>query len=249
MKTCVNYLFEYFNNYLNISELDEKTVLKDQKLDKYREQFADYNPEVREWLVSIYNEYGKQVNKYISNAVKADVYFYLYDQDKDFRSLSYDCYSKLIKKLPFLRDQTEMLFNFIKEYHQVSSQKSFEYSNVVITEEISEWIQTSWVKYGVNVFKFATEWVERFYDDEGSWPASHRIKTNRSFRKYDYNIKNSKNLFNIDSMYRNMPKRPFTKGRKQEFEILMMYHWFNSLEGDPENYWQEYLEKVTQTKL
>lgn len=28
LKICVNYIFEYFNNYLNITELEERTILK-----------------------------------------------------------------------------------------------------------------------------------------------------------------------------------------------------------------------------
>lgn len=38
MRLCVNYVFEYFNNYLTIAEAEEKTALKDEKLDKYRHQ-------------------------------------------------------------------------------------------------------------------------------------------------------------------------------------------------------------------
>ncbi len=55
------------------------------------------------------------------------------------------------------------------------------------------------------------------------------------------------NLFNLDSLYRKMPKKSFIKGRKQEFEILFMYYWLHDMEGDDEGYWQEYLEKVLPT--
>jgi len=37
MRICVNYVFEYFNNYLNISKAEEKTVLHNEKIDKYRQ--------------------------------------------------------------------------------------------------------------------------------------------------------------------------------------------------------------------
>lgn len=244
IKTCVNYIFEYFNNYLNITELDEKTILKDQKLEKYMQQLKEYDPEVSKWLVDVYSEYGKQLTRYIGNTVKEDMFFYIYDTDKDFRSLSYDCYSKLIKKLPFLRDQTEMLYLSIKEYHRVTSESAFSYQNVYISDEISEWVQMTWSKYQVNVLKFAFDWVEYFSNNEDIWPASHRKKSKYSYRKYDYQYKQANNLFNIDSLYRKMPKRPFSKGRKQEFEILMMYYWLNSIEGDDDGYWQAYLGNV-----
>jgi len=244
MRLCVNYVFEYFNNYLNITEAEERTVLKDEKLYKYSQQLKDYDEEVRDWLVGIYSEYGKQANRYIGNVLKEDEFFFIYDSDKEFRSLSYDCYSKLIKKCPFLKDQTEMLFLFIKDYHRVMSQKGMENQSVFISDEINEWIQGTWSKYQVNLLEFAYRWIEYFYDNEDIWPASHRRKSQASYRKYEYDIKQKSNLFNIDSLYRKMPKKPFAKGRKQEFEILMMYYWIHSMVGDDEDYWQEYLEKT-----
>lgn len=62
--------------------------------------------------------------------------------------------------------------------------------------------------------------------------------------KYEYDFKKGTNLFNINSLYTKMPKKSFTKGRKQEFEILMMYFWLHEIVGDDDGYWQEYLTKV-----
>lgn len=73
MRVCVNYVFEYFNNYLNITEAEERTVLKDERIEKYRKELRDFDPEVREWLIGIYSEYGKQLNKYIGNMLKEDM--------------------------------------------------------------------------------------------------------------------------------------------------------------------------------
>lgn len=70
-----------------------------------------------------------------------------------------------------------------------------------------------------------------------------RRKSHTNFRNYDYDIKQKSNLFNIDSLYRKMPKKQLTKGRKQEFEIIMMYYWIHNLEGEDEHYWDEYLNK------
>lgn len=243
LKNCVNYVFEYFNNYLNITEAEEKTALKEDKIEKYRHQMREYDPEVRDWLVRIYSEHGKQIYRNISNILKQDDFFLLYDTDSEFRSLSYDCYAKLIKKLPFLKDQTEMLFQFIKEYHRIFSQRSYIVDIPLISEELNEWIEKTWAKYNVNVLAFAHDWALSFCDDQDSWPTSHRRKSQDSWRKYEYDHRQKGNLFNLDSLYRKMPKKAFTKGRKQEFEILIMYYWLHSIYGD-EDYWQDYLEKV-----
>lgn len=102
MKICVDYVFEYFNNYLNTTEAEEKTVLHSEKLEKYRKQLLDYEPEVRNWAVSMYDKYGKQVHRYIGNMLKENELFFLYNTDSEFRSISYDCYNKLIKAFCFV---------------------------------------------------------------------------------------------------------------------------------------------------
>lgn len=243
MKICVDYVFEYFNNYLNITEAEEKTVLHNEKLEKYRKQLREYEPEVRDWVVGIYNLYGKQIHRYIGNMLKENELFFLYDTDSEFRNASYDCYSRLIKKFSFLKDQTEMLFLFIKDYHRVESEQGFRFGIPSISEEITDWVDKTWTKHQVNLLAFAYEWINGFFDNEDIWPSTHRIKAQNSWRKYDYNYKQKSNLFNLDSLYRKMPKKSFIKGRKQELEILFMYYWLHDMEGDSD-YWQEYLEVV-----
>ncbi len=243
MKICVDYVFEYFNNYLNISEAEEKTVLNNEKLEKYRKQLRDYEPEVREWVVDIYNEYGKQIHRYIGNILKENEFFFLYSTDSEFRNVSYDSYSQLVKRFSFLKDQTEMLYLFIKDYHRVQSQKRFNVGIPAITEEINDWIDKTWAKHQVNLLAFSYDWINSFYDNENIWPSTHRKKSIYSWRKYDYDYKQKSNLFNLNSLYRKMPKKSFTKGRKQEFEILFMYYWIHDMEGE-DGYWQKYLEMV-----
>lgn len=244
MRVCVNYVFEFFNNYLNITETEERTALKDEKLDKYRHQLREYDKEIVDWLVGIYSECGKQINRNIGNILKEDAFFFLYNSDQEFRSLSYDCYAKLIKKIPFIKDQTEMLFLFVKEYHKVTSQPPEWEKQIFITEEINDWIQGTWAKHQVNLWRFVHEWLIYFSDKEDLWPITHRQKSQYDFRKYDYDMKQKSNLFNLDSLYRKMPKKSYTKGRKQEFEILMMHFWLHSIVGDDEDYWHEYLNKT-----
>ena len=244
MRICVNYTFEYFNNYLNITETEEKTVLKDEKLDKYRQQLREYDKEIVDWLVDIYSEYGKYVDKSVGNILKQDEFFFLYNSDKEYRSLSYDCYAKLIKKLPFIRDKTEMIFQFIKEYHRVESQKWGGHI-ILISEEIDDWTRGTWEKHQVDLWRFVHEWLIYFSDHEGAWTATHKKKVQGSYgEEYIYDYKQKINLFNIDSLYRRMPKKVFIKGRKQEFEILMMYYWLHDIEGDKDGYLQEYLNKT-----
>lgn len=189
------------------------------------------------------NEYGKQIHKYIGDILKENEFFYLYNAESEFRNASYDCYSQLIKRLTFLKDQTEMLFLFIKDYHRVESEQRYNFRIPSISEEITNWIDKTWAKYQVNLLAFDYGWINSLYDNEDVWPSTHRKKCQYTWRKNDYDYKQKGNLFNIDSLYRKMPKKSFTKGRKQEFEILYMYYWLPDMEGD-NDHWQEYLETV-----
>jgi hypothetical protein len=243
LRICVNYIFEYFNDYLDLSEADEKTAMENEKLEKYRTQLKDYSPEIQNWLIRIYADYNKKINSFIPNSLKQYTYFYLLSEDSEFRSLSYDCYAQLIKKLPFLQDQTEFLFMFIKEYHSIKSESIFLDTFPFISESLNSWVNSTYAKYQVNLLKFCFDWVNSFFDDENSWPASHRKKSSYGGRKYEYDYTQKTNLFNLDSLYRNMPKKPYTRGKKQEFEIIIMYYWLYSMVSD-DDYWQKYLLRV-----
>jgi hypothetical protein len=51
MRICVNYVFEYFNQYLNIDEMEQKTFLNEERLVKFRKQLDLYEKDIQEWLV------------------------------------------------------------------------------------------------------------------------------------------------------------------------------------------------------
>lgn len=80
MRICVNYVFEYFD----ISKMDEKTVLNEERLEKYKKSLHQYEPEIQNWLVSIYNDYDKQLNRSIISFLKKDDLFFYIIQTKNF---------------------------------------------------------------------------------------------------------------------------------------------------------------------
>jgi hypothetical protein len=254
LRICVNYVFEYFNNYVNITELEEQTILNDEKLCKYiKEQLMDYSPNIREWLKSIYIDCGKQANRIISNMLKRYQLFYLFYEDYEFREVTYELYSEIIKKLPTLKGQYENIFLFIKDYHRMKSE-SFRYEDVDFSKKLIDWINETSTKYYVNIALFAYEWDHNFWRNNEKWPKSHKIRNKNPelyntsgqliVSLYNYNFKQKGNLFNLDQMYKLIGKKPFIKGKKQELEILLMYYWIYTIEGDETGYWQEYLDKV-----
>lgn len=244
LRICVNYVFEYFNQYLDIEKLEQKTFLNDERMEKFKKQVDMYDTDVQEWLVTIYDEHEKYIHRSIISLLKKNDLFLLYNTEAEFRSCSYDCYAHLIKKNPFLKDQTEMLFLFIKDYHSIESQKGIHTPPVYLTEEINDWLEKTWSKYKVNIWAFASSYIEQFSDDDSLWPAKHKIKVKDKWQPYIYDYKQKTNLFNLNTLYPRISKKPFIKRMKQYLEVIMMYIWLHDISGDEENYWNEYLSKA-----
>jgi len=255
-RICVNYVFEYFNNYLDTPPSDEKTILHEQKVDKYRKIISEYDSEVQEWLVSLYASHGKYMHRYLKNFITDD-YFLLYDSEAEFRALSYEIYPRAVKKFRFLEGQSEMVYLFIKDEHRVRNRFASYDEGIFISEGINEWIDDTYKKFGVNIYNFCSEWVSYFYDHPELWPKGHKQKSKdyeewAKFKNatipesffWDYDHKQKNNLFGLDALYRNMPKKSFTKGKKQEFEVVLMYYWLHDIVPDDDRYWDTYVENV-----
>jgi hypothetical protein len=249
IRICVNYIFEYFNNYVETKPFDEKTILHDKKIDYYRKSISDYDTEVKEWLVSMYSSYGKYMHRQLLNLI-TDIYFLLYSTEAEFRALSYDIYPNAVKKFKFLDGQSEMIYKFIKEAHRVKNNIR-NFSDIYISESINEWIEETYKKYGVNIYTFCYEYIEPYYETPEKWPVGHKKKCPNYDRRseylykdscliWEYDVRQKSNLFGLDTLYRNMPKKDFTKGQKQEFEAVLLYCWLNWFGGDDDNYWDEY---------
>lgn len=243
IRICVNYVFEYFNQYLEIDQMEQKTFLNNERLEKFKKQLDLYDTEIQEWLVGIYDVHEKQIQRSIISFLKKDDLFLLYNTDNEFRSCSYGCYAQLIKKNSFLKDQTEMLFLFIKDYHSILSQKSINAPSAYLAEEINEWLEKTLEKYKVNIWAFASDYIERFSEDDSMWPSKHKIKNKENWRPYIYDYKQKTNLFSLNTLYPKISRKPFIKGKKQFLEIIMMYIYLNDIWGDEDNYWQEYQRK------
>lgn len=243
-KKVIDYVFEYFNQYLTENAIDERTVLQNEKIQKLQKQLDIYDEDVQNWLLNIYETHDKQIHRSIITLLKKEDTFFLYHSDSDFRSSSYDIYANLIKKNPFLKDQTESLFHFIKDHHRIVSTKDAISNYPFISKEINDWVERSWESYKVNLWAFASDYANRFYNDLSMWPTKHKKKSKEDYQEFDYDCRQKSNLFNIDSLYTRISDKPFMKRKKQLLEVMLMYVWLHSIWGDEDNYWEEYSTKV-----
>ena len=259
IRLCVNYIFEYFDNYLENSPDSERTIKEENKRDKYRQLISDYSPEVQNWLVEMHSRSGKHVHRHLKKLIE-DQFFLLYSTDAEFRAMSYAIYPTAIKKVKELDGEGEMIYLFIRDEHRIKSELSLEQQGIHITDDIDKWITKTYKKYGVNIYAFCLEWIYHFAETPNLWPKARKIRdheydsllgyrgytlSNDAFWKYDY--KADGELFDLNALYRKMPKKDFIRGHKQALEAVMMYCWTHDWEDD-ELYWEKYISEVEHIK-
>ena len=255
IRICVNYVFEYFNNYLENSPDSEKTIQEEKKQDKFRQSLSKYSPAIQDWLVDYYSRTGKHVHRQIRNLID-ETYFLLYSTDAEFRSLSYSIYPKAIKRVKELDGDGEMIFNFIRDEHRVRNEFTIDHQNIHITDSIDQWVSNTYKKVGVNIFAFSFEWCSKFYNSPDLWEKPRKSR-NHEFDSlleskrinlsdpvlWDYDCKRDGSRLGLEVLYRNMPKKDFTRGKKQAFEAVLMYVWTHDIAGEEEA-WEEYRKEL-----
>ena len=241
IKKSIDYIFEYFDNYLPMEGAENHSAEENERFNKYAKALREYSPELIKWFLTIYDETGHQVNKTIQKYCENTSGFLLAFEDSDFRTISYNCYAELIKKRPCLKDETERLYQFIKEYHAVVTKREYEYFGFPkISENITTWLNDTYRKYNVNLAAAIQKYlIYEFDDNVDMWPPGSKVKVDDPYNihPYEYNYKKRTNLFNINSYCSKFGNKPFLKGNKKNLEILMMYTWL----GEKDDYFQNYL--------
>lgn len=164
--------------------------------------------------------------------------------DAEFRSISYEIYPKLIKKYPYLKEQSEMIYMFIKDHHRIKN--NVKVRMPIVSDEIKIWIDDTKETYRVDMEAFVFNYLNKFFDNISMWPNSHKKKVVDDYGnvEYEYDYKKKNNLFGLDLLHTKISKKPFIRGKKQYIELLMMYTWLTDFVGDEDGYWDEYVGMV-----
>ncbi|EOH87510.1 hypothetical protein ACTNBL_08315 [Enterococcus villorum] len=93
LQDCINYVFDYFNTYINIDETQFLQIENDEKVAKYQRQIEKYSSSVQGWLIEVYTQYNKKMNQQIPKLLNNIDTFLLTNSLDNFRKYSYKCYS------------------------------------------------------------------------------------------------------------------------------------------------------------
>lgn len=157
LQDCVNYVFDYFNTYINIDETQFLQIENDEKVAKYQRQIEKYSSSVQGWLIEVYTQYNKKMNQQIPKLLNNIDVFLLTNSPESFRKYSYKCYSQLIKKYPFMENYIEQLYEFIIDQHRVSNYnyQLDQKEGASFNEKIDSYVVKTANKYKVNLLIWA----------------------------------------------------------------------------------------------
>lgn len=81
--------------------------------------------------------------------------------DAECRSISYETYPKLIKEDLYLKEESEIIYMFIKDYHRIKS--DVKERMPVINDKIKLWIDYTKENYGVDMEAFVFNYLNKAY--------------------------------------------------------------------------------------
>lgn len=239
IRTCVNYVFDYFYDYLPQHEKQAKIYMNNEKIEKYRSRLHEFSPDVKNWLINLYSKHNNLVHILLKNIIAKNAYFLLCYSEDDFKSIAIECRSKLTRKYPYLRDEDTGILMFIKDYYRI---KSMVYHNDIIPklpQNIADWINDTMSKYHVELRSFANNWCFKvLFDDTVTKPKI--FKNFFGFEEFEKDFFKKENLFGIDELYEEIQTKPFITDRKQELFTIIVYYWTDFFKN-PEA-WESYLQ-------
>jgi len=230
-RKCVNYVFDYFNDYLVQHEKKAKTYMDIDKIEKYSSRVSTYSPEVKNWLVDLYSKHYNLINCSMKHIIEKNEFFLLSYTEDDFQIIADDCRTNLSRKWPYLRDEKEGILLFVKDQHRIENLVYYDDKIPHLPESIVNWINDTMRNFNIELRTFAARYSYKVrYDNTILKP----IAPNNLFEYSDFkeDLSNKENLFDIDNLYSKICTKPFITNRKQELLLLIIYYWstvFNNI--------------------
>ena len=192
----------------------------------------------------MYKEHKTYTDTILINIIKKDILFKLYSTEAEFNKLSYKCYSEISKKYCWMENYIPQMNSFIRDYHRIQISEDCCNVDDFKIERISKWVKNTNKKYNVNLLNFALDYAIYFSDTPSKWDRSKEKYLESGYTYTDYDITNSKNMFDIKGLYSKCSYMPFMKNRKRDLELLIFLFYDSDIERIPNNFKEKYLESM-----
>jgi hypothetical protein len=238
MAKVIQYVTDYFNQYLNLEDYSYEQVKTQQSVDKFKTEIKDKFPTTYEFIITYFWENKKRIDKLLIKAyeeLEDSELFYLTEDDR--KVAEYVCKKKLD-----VTATEELLSNISamsKEYREIQTHGPDMSSMKEIDNAISDWVLKIFRTYNIDLLDYASNKSYEFYERYVDCEYDRSTETFYHINKYDYRYQD--NPFNIENIYERNKHREFINGHKGELEMLIMYCWLFEDIHD-EDYWPEYVK-------
>ena len=237
MGKIIQYVSDYFNNYLTPEDFSNEKLKLQQNLEKSKKMLLQRYPNSHEFIENYYLKNQKRIDSFIGKSYESFMDVNLYYRDEDFLKIAEDVIFKKLLLEKISKDDLSQVVIAVKDYHNYTQSKPRRAEMKELDNNVVKWVMDSYREYGVNIadyaFNLAWKWGDKYVENKYVREEREMYYIN----KYDYRYQ--ENPFDIDHEFEKHQDLPFMEGKRDFLEMLVMYFWLFSILED-QSYWPEY---------
>lgn len=245
MSKAIQYVMDYFNEYLSIEEISQEQIKLQNAIDKIRDNIENVYPDQTEIIIEYYLKTKKRLDKIVEDAYNKYSYSSLIYSTAEERTIAKHVCEHILRDAS-LSIPEDTITKMIHRYRLLSIPDPRTAEMLDVDDSIRQWVYDTYSDYHVNLLMFAEEiadeydsrYIETTFDRRNEHYYAYRIV------KYEYRYED--NPFDINSIYEDNKDKPFIQERKGMLEMLIMHEWLFNCAHD-EEYWPEYCLLCEQT--
>lgn len=244
MGKVIQFVSEYFNDYLNPEDYNYELIKLQQTIEKSKKTLINQFPKTHEFIEEYYLNKKKRVDTFIKKACDAQKDIDICYNETEFLEISKEVADRLSDN-ELSDDDFDKIVLAVKEYWDYYMSKPSRSEMKGLDNNIVKWVMDSYREYGVNIasyaFNIAWKWSDKYVEHK----YSRQYEEHYYINSYDYRYQD--NPFDIDEEYEKHQDKPFMHGKRDYFEMLVMYSWLFDILEDT-SYWPEYEKLCVKTR-
>lgn len=244
MGEIIKFVSEYFNDYLNPEDYNYELIKLQQTIEKSKKTLINQFPKTHDFIEEYYLKKKKRVDTFIKKACEAQKDIDIHYNETEFSGIAKEVVDRLSDN-ELSDDDFDKIVLAVNEYWDYYMSKPSRSEMKGLDNNIVKWVMDSYREYGVNIasyaFNIAWKWSDKYVEHK----YSRQYEEHYYINSYDYRYQD--NPFDIDEEYEKHRDKPFMHGKRDYFEMLVMYSWLFDILEDT-SYWPEYEKLCVKTR-
>lgn len=243
MSKVIQYVMDYFNEYLNLEEYSYEKVRTQQIIERFKAGIAKRYPESIDFIIDYYWKHKKRIDTLVEKAYEEIQDSELFYTQEDFRFVAeYICKKKLHNEAD--KEIVNYLMQMAKEHQKNVNEPPDLGDMKELDNALIDWVMEVYRTYHVDLLGYATSVAYKYEEIYGETFFSSTMEYYQ-INRYEYRYQ--ENPFDINAIYERNKGRAFLGGMKGELEMLIMYSWLFFAINDQDS-WPEYVNLCVTTQ-